>query len=114
MAEINRAVIEQLREAVGKEAFADIASDFVSDTKRLEARLRRALATGDPDEARACAHELRGLAATFGAEGLAASCIATQTAGDAALREVGQTAKLCASAREAVERFVRAKGLGAA
>jgi HPt (histidine-containing phosphotransfer) domain-containing protein len=114
MVELNQAVIEQLREAVGSQAFAEIASDFVSDTKRLEARLRRALAEGDPDDARACAHELRGLAATFGADGLVASCVAAQTAGEAALREVGQTEKLCASAREAVERFVRAKGLGAA
>jgi len=114
MAEVNRVVIEQLREAVGNEAFVEIATDFVKDTKRLEARLRRALAERDPDDARACAHELRGLAATFGADGLVASCVAAQTAGHAALREIGTTAKLCASVREAVERFASAAGQGAA
>ena len=114
MVQLNRAVIAQLREAVGDRAFADIAGDFLRDSKRLEEALRRALAKGDPKAARTHAHELRGLASTFGADLLARSCKTIEAAGGAALKEVDKAAKAAASARDALQRYLRDERAGAA
>jgi HPt (histidine-containing phosphotransfer) domain-containing protein len=114
MVQLNRDVIAQLREAVGDGAFAEIAGDFVKDSTRLEGALRHALASGDPQAARAYAHELRGLAATFGADVLVQTCKTVETAGGAALREVDKAAKAAASARDELKRFLRERRSGAA
>ena len=93
---INRAVIAQLREAVGDHAFGEIATDFVNDSKRLEDDLRRALRTGDPERARSVAHELRGLASLFGADALARTC-----------KEASRATKACAGARDSLKQLLR-------
>ena len=104
---INRAVIAQLREAVGDHAFGEIATDFVNDSKRLEDDLRRALRTGDPERARSVAHELRGLASLFGADALARTCKAVEAAGGAALKEASRATKACAGARDSLKQLLR-------
>lgn len=114
MVQLNRAVIAQLREAVGESAFAEIAGDFLKDSKRLEGALRHALACGDPQAARAHAHELRGLAATFGADVLVQTCKAIETAGGAALKEVDEAATAVSSARDALKRLLSDERSGAA
>lgn len=114
MPQINRDVIEQLREAVGDSAFADIADDFVTDSKRLESALRHALRVGDPQVARTVAHELRGLAAVFGADALARACKAVETAGGAALKETSRATQACVEARDELKKVLRDTKAGAA
>jgi HPt (histidine-containing phosphotransfer) domain-containing protein len=112
--ELDRAAVERLREAVGDGEFKLIARDFVDDCKRLEGELRRALVEGDGKAGSAVAHELRGLAATFGAVALAQSCRVVEQAGDTALSAVGTTIRACSSARDAMLRLITKAGQGAA
>ena len=114
MVHLNRAVIAQLREAVGDKVFAEIADDFVGDCKRLETGLRRALKSGDVRGARTCAHELRALAALFGADELAQSCSVVDAAGGGALREAPRTARLCSDTHDALKRLLQHERAGAA
>jgi HPt (histidine-containing phosphotransfer) domain-containing protein len=112
--ELDRAAVERLREAVGDAEFQLIGRDFVDDCERLERELRAALAEGDGSAVRALAHELRGLAATFGAVALARSCRAVEQAGDTAQSAVAATIRACSSARNAMLRSITDAGRGAA
>jgi HPt (histidine-containing phosphotransfer) domain-containing protein len=115
MVQLKRAVIAQLREAVGEGAFTEIACDFVKDSKRLESALRRAAKDRNAAAAKASAHELRGLAAIFGAEALAKCCADLESAaGNAVLKAATRATRLCGSTRSAIERLARETQAGAA
>jgi len=114
MVRLDRAVIAQLREAVGDKVFTEIADDFIKDCKRLEKGLLRSLRSGDVRGARTCAHELRALAALFGADELAQSCSVVDSAGGGALIEAARTAKLCSDTHDALKRLLHHERAGAA
>ena len=114
MGQLDKTVVERLRESVGDEAFAEIARDFIADSKRIEQGLRAALKNADPVAARASAHELRGLAGTFGAALLEQSCREIEARGGAALREVHHAVELCSKVRDDMKRVIGGGRVGAA
>jgi HPt (histidine-containing phosphotransfer) domain-containing protein len=64
--DIDQEMITQLREAVGDDIFARLRDKCIANsTERLDA-LNAAMAGGDVDQVRACAHALAGLFAQFG------------------------------------------------
>src|SRR5581483_11162345 len=99
-------VLERLRAAVGDSVFGEVAQDFIEDTRRIELGLRKAVRTGDAAAAKASAHELRGLAGTFGAVLLESSCRAVEASGGAVVDEVKRAAKLCAVVRDDLLRMI--------
>ncbi len=105
---IDRRGLAQLRAAVGESAFADIALEFVQDTKRLEDALRGASMRCDVRAVRAAAHELHGLAGTFGARELAAAC--GNLSSDDALRFVGAAIDAAVRARTQMQKLLRTRG----
>ena len=69
---IDHSVVEELREAMGPEAFADIAATYSDQVGLIVQRFVRAAAASDRCQMALAAHELVGLAGTMGAPRLAA------------------------------------------
>ena len=64
--DIDQEMIAQLKEAVGDDIFARLRDKCIANsTERLDA-LSAAMASGNVDQVRACAHALAGLFAQFG------------------------------------------------
>lgn len=69
---IDHRAVEELRESMGPDAFADIAATFCDQVALLVGRFVRAAAAADSRQMNLAAHELIGLAGTVGAPRLAA------------------------------------------
>lgn len=68
---IDRHTVEELRDAMGPEAFADIATTFCDQVTQITQRFVAAAHAADRRQASLAAHELVGLAGTVGAPRLA-------------------------------------------
>lgn len=75
----DRAVIDELREILG-EGFAALRERFASDGSLRLTHIAQALQQQDADALCQQAHSLKGAAANLGANGLADSCAALETA----------------------------------
>jgi signal transduction histidine kinase/DNA-binding response OmpR family regulator len=69
---LDRAMLDRLRETMGRELFDDLLATFIEDAADLVATMRRALTESDVASFRRAAHSLGSNAAGFGARGLSA------------------------------------------
>jgi len=95
-----------------REAVAEILAEFETDAPRQAAEAREALAVGDADLTRRCAHTLKGASANVGAESLRAAAYDLERA--AAAGDLAGGADLTARLEEELERAlaaVRSEGL---
>ena len=67
-------LLEELRGALAPSTIRDLVDQFHATSRRLQDELAVAVAAGDGDAARRHAHELKGMAASFGATDLARAC----------------------------------------
>ena len=108
MSDIDRVVLGRLYETLGSEVFEDFVTDFLHDAERLERLLVAALNAHQGAAARRAAHELRGLAALFGATALARCCLDLEQVSDPATmhEKVAWTRELFASTLEEIVRIL--------
>jgi HPt (histidine-containing phosphotransfer) domain-containing protein len=115
MSVLDRTVLERLRKTVGDDAFVDLIGEFLRDSVRLRSELLTAVEVSDVTMARRRGHELRGLAALFGAKALQGGCsIITDAVDTTVLGHATRAADLCSQARDAMERFLNESHAGAA
>ena len=82
--EIDTVAIQALVGAVGETVFRDMRVQFIADLKRLVETYWAALDRGEPAEARATAHALKGAAANIGLTRLSALASELEANGDQA------------------------------